>query len=192
MKPTALFLIPLLFIAPLCRAETGIDHLFSLDLGYSVTGLLNQGWGIGASYEKKLLNYLSVKGTMGHMTFLTGIRDIYCTSVNISLFVNYYPFGNGLDKLYIGLGSGGDFMHYFGSGEVPINAGDVLISLTPRMGWKWTISTYCMVDISAGYKVVAGDDFSYRGIKDYTKTGPQFGLSFKLFFEEIFKKRREK
>jgi hypothetical protein len=27
-----------------------VDHLLSLDLAYSVTGLMNQGWGIGLSY----------------------------------------------------------------------------------------------------------------------------------------------
>jgi hypothetical protein len=71
------------------------------------------------------------------MTFLTGIEDVYCTSVNISLFVNYYPFGNGLDKLYIGLGGGCDFMNYFGGGEIPSNAEDTLIFITPRIGWKY-------------------------------------------------------
>jgi tetratricopeptide (TPR) repeat protein len=36
-----------------------IDHIFSLDLlSYSLTGILNQGWGIGLSYEKKIKDCL--------------------------------------------------------------------------------------------------------------------------------------
>jgi hypothetical protein len=168
----------------LCHAETDIDHLLSLDLSYSVTGLLNQGWGIGLSYEEKLFKFLSVKGTLGHMTFLTGKEDVYCTSVNISLFVNYYPFWNGLGKLYIGLGGGCDFMNYFGDGEIPSNAEDTLIFITPRMGWKFIAGKYFMIDVSAGYKFVLVDAYNYREIKQYTNAGPQFGLGFKVFFKK--------
>jgi hypothetical protein len=185
MRQAMLCMFPIFFLlAPLCEAKEkdGIGHIFSLDLSYSLTGLLNQGWGIGAGYEKKLLNCLSVKGTIGHMTFLTGIDDVYCTSVNISLSFNYYPFENGLDKLYIGLGSGCDFMNYFGKGEVPVNAEDILISLTPKMGWKFIISKYFMMDISAGYKFIVVDACNYHEIKTYTNTGVRFGLGFKIFF----------
>ncbi|MDR1147088.1 MAG: hypothetical protein LBK66_00495 [Spirochaetaceae bacterium] len=195
MKQIALCMFSVFFLlAPLCGAQEkeGVDHLFSLDLSYSLTGFLNQGWGIGAGYEEKLLNCLSVKGTIGHMTFLTGIEDVYCTSVNISLSVNYYPFGNGLDKLYTGLGSGCDFMNYFGKGEVPATAEDILISLTPGAGWKFITSKYFMMDISAGYKFVVVDAFNYHKIKDYTNAGLQVRLGFKIFFKEIFKKGGEK
>jgi hypothetical protein len=184
-------LIPLFFMAPLSYAETGgagngnnIDHLLSLDLAYSVTGLLNQGWGIGLSYEEKIFRFLSVKGTFGHMTFLTGIDDVYCTSVNISLFINYYPFENGLDKLYVGLGNGCDFMQYFGGGVVPPNVGDILIYITPKIGWKWIIGKYFMIDISAGYKRVVVDAYNYSDIRRYTNAGLQFGLGFKIFFKK--------
>jgi hypothetical protein len=108
---------------------------------------------------------------------------VYCTSVNISLFVNYYPFGNGLDKLYIGLGNGCDFMHYFGGGEVPSNAEDVLIFITPRLGWKFTLK-YFMLDIFYGYKFVVADAYNYREIKRYTNAGHQFGIGFKVFFKK--------
>jgi hypothetical protein len=164
------------------HAETDIDHLVSLDLAYSVTGLMNQGWGIGLSYEEKILKFLSIKGAFGHMTFLTGIDDVYCTSVNIALFVNYYPFGNGLDKLYISLGNGCDFMNYFGCGEVPSGTKDTLIFITSKIGWKFIPVTYVMIDISAGYKFVVVDAYNYSEIKRYTNAGPQFGLGFKIFF----------
>jgi hypothetical protein len=183
-------LMPLFFIAaPLCRADTDADHLFSLDMAYSVTGFMNQGWGLGLGYEKKIFNCLSVKGTFGHMTFLTGIEDVYCTSVNISLFVNYYPFGKGLDTFYIGLGNGSDFMHYFGSGEIPPDAQDVLIFITPRIGWKFNIKKYVMIDLSAGYKFIVVDADNYQEVKRYTNAGPQFGLGFKIFFKSLRKEQ---
>jgi hypothetical protein len=191
MKKTLTLLMPLFFIAaPLCRAETDTDHLLSLELAYSVMSFMNQGWGLGLSYEEKIFSYLSVKGTFGHMTFLTGIEGVYCTSVNISLFVNYYPFRNGLDKLYIGLGNGGDFMNYFGGGEVPPNAKDVLIFITPRIGWKLNVKKYVMIDVSAGYKFVILDAYNYQGIKRYTNAGPQFGLGFKIFLNPYRKSAR--
>jgi hypothetical protein len=118
------------------------------------------------------------------MTFLTGIEDVYCTSVGIALSVNYYPFGSGLDKLYVVLGGGCDFMNYFGKGEVPANAEDVLISLTPGTGWKFIISKYFMMDISAGYKFIVVDAYNYREIKTYTNAGFQFRLGFKVFFRK--------
>jgi hypothetical protein len=185
MKRLTVFLIPLFFITPSpCHAQTDIDHLLSLDLTYSATGLMNQGWGIGLSYEEKIFRFLSVKGTFGHMTFLTGIEDMYCTSVNISLFVNYYPFGKGLDKLYIGAGNGCDFMNYFGGGEVPPDAEDILIFITPRIGWKFITGKYFMIDVSAGYKFVLVDAYNYSEIKRYTNAGPQFGLGIKIFFRK--------
>jgi hypothetical protein len=184
MKRIITLLLPLLFMPPLTHAETNLDHLLSLDLAYLTTGLMNQGWGMGLSYEEKIFKFLSIKGTFGHMTFLTGIKDMYCTSVNLSLFVNYYPFGNGLDKLYIGMGSGCDFMNYFGGGEAPPNAGDVLISFTPKLGWKFIPSKYFMIDVSAGYKFFVTDAYNYQEIKKYTYAGPQFGLGFKVFFKK--------
>jgi hypothetical protein len=41
------------YFSAFARADTDIDHLLSLDLAYSVTGFMNQGWGLGLSYEEK-------------------------------------------------------------------------------------------------------------------------------------------
>jgi hypothetical protein len=189
-KTAAMFVMPLFIItAPLCRADTDIDSLLSLDLAYSVTGFMHQGWGFGLGYERKIFDYVSAKGTFGHMTFLTGIEDVRCTSVNISLFINYYPFGNGLDKLYIGLGSGCDFMNYFGGGEASPATNDALIHITPRIGWKLNIKKYAMIDLSAGYKFIVVDADNYQEVKRYTNAGPQFGLGFKIFFKSLRKEQ---
>jgi hypothetical protein len=115
-------MIVFLLLAPLCGAQEKetVDQIFSLDiLSYSLTGILNQGWGIGLSYEKKIADRFSVKGSFGHMTFLTGMKDMYCASVHIAAFLNCYPLSSGFDKLYVGLGNGCDFMQYFGDGDLP-------------------------------------------------------------------------
>jgi hypothetical protein len=181
MRKTAFLLLPLILLVSLpCQGQTEIDNLFSLDLSYSLTGLLNQGWGIGAGFEKKINTYFSAKGTLGHMTFLTGIKDVYCTSVGISLFANYYPLGKKLDKLYIGIGGGSDFMNYFGKGELPQTTEDILISITPKIGWKFTMPKYVMIDVSAGYKFINNNTENYGEIEEYVNAGFQFGIGVKI------------
>jgi hypothetical protein len=177
-------------LAPLCGAQEkeDIDHIFSLDLlSYSLTGILNQGWGMGLSYEKKIEDWLSVKGTFGHMTFLTGLDDVYCTSAHISLFLNFYPLSKGLDKLYISIGNSCDFMHYFGGGDLPDPAKDTLIGLTPKLGWKFLVTRRFMLDVSAGHKIIIVDSGNYRNIRHYTNTGVQFGVGFKIFLDKAGK-----
>ncbi|MHB9295722.1 hypothetical protein PilKf_01470 [Pillotina sp. SPG140] len=183
MRKMVFFLLPLVLLAsPPCQGQTEIDNLFSLDLSYSLTGLLNQGWGIGVGFEKKINTYLSTKGTLGHMTFLTGIEDVYCTSVGILLFVNYYPLGKEFDKLYIGIGNGCDFMNYFGEGALPQTSKDILINITPKIGWKFTMPKYVMIDVSAGYKFIINNSGNYGEIKEFVNTGLQFRIGFKILF----------
>jgi hypothetical protein len=116
------------------------------------------------------------------MTFQTDIDDVYCTSVNISLFVHYYPLVDDLDKSYIGLGSSGDFMNYFGSGALPDNSEDTLISIIPIAGWKWHVLKHLMLDVYVEYKFVIQDTENHVKIKDYINAGVQFGVGFKLLF----------
>jgi len=171
-----------------CKAQSDIDNLFSLDLAYAFTGILNQGWGIGINYEKKLFDFLSIKGNLGHMTFSTGIKNVYNTSVSLSLFVNYYPLSSGLDKLYIGVGNGCDFMNYFGSGELPPDGQDTLVHITPQLGWKFHVLHFLMIDVSTGYKFIVSDTQNYKQIKNYIYTGFRFGLGLNILFSEILKK----
>jgi hypothetical protein len=173
---------------PFCHAQANIDRLFSLDLGYSLTGFTHSGWGVGIHYEHKLLDFFSLKGGIGHMTFLTGQDDVYCTSVNMSLFANYYPLGSGLDKAYIGVGCSGDFMNYFGKGALPDTPEDTLISIIPIVGWKWRVLKPLILDVSVGYKAVLQDAENYGSIKDYVNAGWQFGLGFKILFAEMKRK----
>jgi hypothetical protein len=188
MKRLALFIITIFFFSSLnCHAKTDNDNLFSIDLSYALTGFLNQGWGIGLGYEKKAVDFLSFTGGFGHMTFLTGIKDVYCTSVSLSLFSNYYPLSSGLDKLYVSVGGGCDFMNYFGSGEFPDTAHDTLIHITPQLGWKINALRFLMIDVSTGYKFIITDTQNYNEIKDYVNPGFRFNLGFKVFFRELIK-----
>jgi hypothetical protein len=180
------FMMPMFFLLSFpCHAQTGHDNLLSLDVSYALTGLLNQGWGIGLSYEKKAFDWLSFTGIFGHMTFLTDRKNVYCTSVNISLFANYYPLSNGLDKLYVSVGNGCDFMNYFGNGELPVTANDTLIHITPLLGWKFNVTNFLMIDISTGYKFIIIGLSDYKEIQDYVNPGFRFNLGFKLLFREM-------
>jgi hypothetical protein len=192
MKRTIIFIIPVFFLSsPLCRAQTDIDSLLSLDISYALVGLFSHGGGIGVNYEKKLFDHLSVKGNFGHMTFLTGIKNVYCTSVHLSAFANYYPLGGGLDKSYIGVGAGCDFMNYFGSGELPNTNQDTLIHITPQTGWKFKPVDFLMIDVSIGYKFFITKSQNYREIENYVNSGFRFGINILIFFKQ-FKKDETK
>ena len=177
------------FLSSLCQAQADDKGIFSFDLSYSLISLLNHGWGIGLNYERSLFDYLSLKGNFGHMTFATNIRDIYCTSVHISLFANCYPLRGGLDKLYVGIGNGCDFMNYFGSGKLPISNQDILIHLTPQTGWKFKVIDFSMIDISLGYKFIIADSQNYFENRNYINDGFRLGINFLLFFN---KRKQEK
>ena len=193
MKRLILVIVPtFLIFSPPCHAQTEHDNLFSLDLSYALTGLLNQGGGIGLSFEKKLVEWLSFTGIFGHMTFLTSIENVYCTSVSLSLFSNYYPLSNGLDKLYISVGGGCDFMNYFGSGKLPEAEDDTIIFITPQMGWKFNVSRYLMIDLSTGYKFIIDSTENYKEVKDYVNPGIRFNLGFKILFNEVIRNYRER
>ena len=165
-----------------CGAQTDHYNIFSVDLSYTVIGLINHGGGIGLGFEKKAVDWLSFTGVFGHMTFLTSLADVYCTSVSISLFSNYYPLSSGLDKLYVSIGGGCDFMNYFGSGVLPDPTQDILISFTPLLGWKFYFLQFFMLDISAGYKFVITDTFNYSDVKDYVYSGWRFNIGIKFLF----------
>jgi hypothetical protein len=192
MKKKHHIIIIFIISARVCFAETNTDdnttHQLSVDINYLIAGMLNQGGGLGVKYETKVYsNYFSLKGSLGHMLFKTGIKDVYCASVNMSLFINYYPFG-GLDKLYLGIGNGCDFMNYFGSGKLPTEGGDTLVFLTSIAGYKFNFKPIS-IGVSVGYKfIIAGSD-NYENIEHYVNNGIQLGLGFNLHLKEIFKKK---
>jgi hypothetical protein len=100
------------------------------------------------------------------------------------LYASYYPFGNGLDKLYIGVGNGCEFMNYFGSGQMPEETNDTLISLTPIIGYKFNFKPL-MIDLSLGYKFIILGSNNYSDIEYYVNKGIQIGIRFNIHFKEI-------
>jgi len=180
-----LVLTMLLFPSFLCQAQNNNENPFSLDFSYTLTGLLNQGWGIGLNYETFFFDCLTVKGNLGHMTFLTGIKDVYSATVSVSLFTNYYPLSNSLDKLYFGIGSGCDFMNYFGKGELPPTTKDTLIHITPQLGWKFHVLPFLMIDVSTGYKFMVFNTQNYTGAKDYFSPGLRFDIGLKILLKKL-------
>jgi hypothetical protein len=108
--------------------------------------------------------------------------------IYLSLFANYYPLGKGLDKSYIGIGTGCDFMNYFGKGELPNTSQDALVHITPQTGWKFHAMDFLMIDVSTGYKFVITNEQNYSEIKKYVNDGLRFGLNFLILFNPLKKK----
>lgn len=90
------------------------NRIFSLDAAYLWSGLKNDGWGLGLSYEQTVLPFLSAKGEFSHMPLWPAKYDIVITTVGVSLSTFYYPFNKGLNFLYVGFGCKTDFLMYSG------------------------------------------------------------------------------
>jgi len=187
MKRIILIIPAIFYFSFLLQAQENIENRFSVDLSYSLTALVNHGWGIGLIYEIDLLECLSVKGGLGHMTVMTGIDEVYNTSVGVSLFINYFPFNNIFDKFYFSAGSGCDFMNYFGDGELPTTKQDTLIHVTPQIGWKFHVLNYLIIDVSIGYKFIIYNTHNYYDVQKYINPGFQFGIGIKLFLKSLIR-----
>jgi hypothetical protein len=158
-----------------------IKSLFSLDTSLTMTALKNYGYGIGISYERKLTNFLSIKPGFGHIVCFS---DVMVVTVNLQLFLSYYPLSNGLDKLYIGLGNGVDFIMY----QNDINK-DTAIWLAPIIGWKWKVLPYLMIEPFIGWKFFVDKTNNYGNVDRYLNGGFQWGIGLKLFINDKNKKK---
>ena len=109
-------LVTLALTALLCAQEARANAfdgggILSFDFGYRGTGFRNRGWGLGAGYERGLIDWASVKFSFSHMTLFTDGKhddDSLLTTVGIGLNMRVYPFARGLSMLYIGYGLGTD------------------------------------------------------------------------------------
>jgi hypothetical protein len=106
--------------------------------------------------------------------------DPMVLSVNLRLFSYYYPLSDGLDKLYVGVGSGADFIMYPENDDME---SDTTVSITPVLGWKWRALKWLMFDASIGWKFYLVETNNYENIRNYFDDGFQWGLGFKIFFE---------
>lgn len=163
-----------------------MKRLFSLNIKYLITGLKNSGGGIGVHYERLFFQYVSLKGGLGHMVFKTSLDGVGCTSINLSLFLHVYPFGEGLNKWYFGLGNGTDFMSYFGSAPLPETGKDTVIYLTPCTGYKLFCFKYIICDFNIGYRFNIANSNNYYTIKEYLNPGVQFNVSVNILLSKIW------
>jgi hypothetical protein len=110
--------------------------------------------------------------------------DTIVLTIDQQLFLYYYPFGNGLYKLYIGLGHGGNlFMYpnYPNDGDV---SNDAALSITPILGWKWRISKYFMIEPLIGWNFNILITNNYEYFNKYLDNGFQFGINLKILFSK--------
>lgn len=159
-------------------ADEEIDQIFSFDLGYTLLGFKNNGIGLGCSFEKKIIDHLSIRGNFGHMTFPIDNDKNYCTTVNIAADVYYYLLSKDLNMLYLGIGNGTDFLNYFGHSISSDNKDDEIIYISSRIGWKWYVVKHVLIDISAGYNIVI--DKSRYNIP-LNRNGLQNNIMLKIF-----------
>jgi len=164
-----------------------IKHIFSLDTDFIVTAVKNVGYGVGINYEHKLTDFLSVKSGFGHMVCFS---DIIVVTVGINLFFNYYPLSDGLDKLYIGVGNGCDFLMYPEDDNMPE---DTAIFLMPILGWKWKAKSYLMIEPYVGWKFYIMETNNYKEANNYLNYDFQWGINLKFFLKnKWFTRNREK
>ncbi len=173
------------------RPETFFGtHIFSFDLGYMRTGLLNNGWGLGVTYEQQVFNWFSVRGSFSHMTLWPKNYDITITTEGISMDMFFYPFNRGLEWLYMGCGMATEFFQY--SGDDAKNPDDgsehtenTAISVCPELGWKQNFMNYVLMDVFFGYRIILNDpDFPVYAT-GITKSGAEYGIKIKVNLRSV-------
>jgi hypothetical protein len=153
-----------------------LKYIWSVDTGLTITALQNSGFGIGVNYEHKLKDFLSIKPGFGLMAIFS---DTTVVAFDSRLLLNFYPLSNGLDKLYIGFGSGCDYFMYPAKNDTPE---DIAVSIIAITGWKWRALPYLMIDPFVGWKFYTDITTNYENVKKYVKGGLQWGIIIKLFF----------
>lgn len=176
-----LFLINIVFVDAENMESTNktneLKYLFSLDTSYTKIALRYSGLGIGVNYEHKLTNFLSIKLGFGQMFCFS---EITILTIDQQLFLYYYPLGNGLDKLYIGLGHGGNLFLYPNDTNKDDASVDAAVSITPILGWKWKILNYFMLDPFIGWSFNIPLTNNYENFDSYLNNGFQWGIKFKI------------
>lgn len=169
--------------------------IFSLDFSYLGTGIKNNGWGIGLSYERSIFDFLAAKGSFSHMTMYPKKIDSFVTTVGIKLEAIFYPFSSGLDKLYIGFGGGSDFLMYDVKDENNESIKDTIITIYPEVGWKQNFLNYVFIDIFCGYTILLSEPSHLSYETDLVDNGIKYGIRVKLnlvkIWQWIFGKKKQ-
>ncbi len=159
-------------------------NIFSFELAYLRTALKNNGWGIGLSFEQSLFHFFSLKGRFSHVTMFPQDLDFNITTVGIGAEVLFYPFGNGLDKLYFGLGNETDFFMYLSNSLE--NSKDTTILIYPKIGWKQNFFNLVFLDLFLSYNIFLTDVPTLNSNINLLERGIQYGAKFKFNLPEIW------
>jgi hypothetical protein len=151
-----------------------LKYMLSFDTSYTMIALQYSGFGLGLSYEHKITDSLSMKLIYGQMVCFSPITVV---TIDQQLFLYYYIFNNGLDKLYLGLGHGGNLFIYPNKENESV---DAALSITPILGWKWKISKYLMIDPFIGWQFDILLTNNYENFNKYLNTGFQWGINLKI------------
>ena len=162
-------------------------RIFSLDTAYLLSGLKNNGWGLGLGYEQLVLPFLSIKSDFSHVTIFPTSYDVTITTVGISLNAFYYPLNKGLNFLYVGFGCRTDFLMYSGDDVPSDHKKNSLTRFTPKIGWKQTIYDYLLVDIYYCYRFSVFSSDLPDSVTDITSNRNGFGVKLKFNLQKIFK-----
>ena len=160
--------------------------ILTLDLGYLGTGLKNNGWGAGLKYEAEIFRYFSIRPGFSHMTLFPKDRDYHIITVGISLELLYYPFGRGLDWLYLGVGQNCDFIMYTGGSMQGSKEKDTAINLYPQIGWKQNFLDYVMADIFVNYKIYLNENELHPAAQNILQKGFQYGIKIQFNLPKIW------
>lgn len=161
--------------------------ILSLDLSYLGMGLSKNGWGLGVSYERSFFSYFAAKGSFSHMTVYPKDIDTTVTTVGIKLEALLYPFGSGLDKLYLGFGGGTDFLMYTQKDENGEEIKDSIITIYPEIGWKQNFQDYVMADIFVGYRILMSNPESLSYKAGLVDSGIKYGARLKFNLGKIWR-----
>lgn len=159
-------------------------NIFSFELAYLRNALKNNGWGIGLSFEQSLFQFFSIKGRFSHVTMFPKDLDFNITTVGIGAEVLFYPFRNGLDKLYFGFGNETDFYMYLSNS--PENSKDTIITIYPKIGWKQNFFNLIFLDLFVSYNIFLSEVPTLSSNINLLERGINYGAKFKFNLSEIW------
>ena len=164
------------------KEKERVASVLSFDLGWLLHGFSRNGIALGVNYERLIVPHFSLRGTMGFMLFNASALDAYAVDVSISLYASWYPLSRMLDRLYVSVGSSADFVCYFGNDSLPDPANEVLVTVTPIVGWKQNIANIVVLDFYGGYSFVVLNSQLFHGTDEYIRSGIQLGVRVKLLW----------
>ena len=159
-----------------------VTSVLSFDLGWLIHGLANNGVALGVNYERLIVPHFSLRGMAGAMLCNVSELDAYAVDIELSLYANWYPLSDMLDKLYVGVGVNGDIMCYFGANSIPNPPVDELVSITPVIGWKQNVANVVVLDFFGGYSFFVFNSQRFYDTEDYIRSGVQLGIRFKILW----------